>query len=234
MIAILVPTRGRPEQLKRMIDSAYKTCSNKDNIWVLCSTSEEEWAQYMPVALHSLHEHSKLLDCIHMPDMLPTAHKWNVLADAMVKSNGPNLFMLGADDMVFETEGWDKKLLEHYNALENKIHVYSLQDSRDKEGTPHPIVTREYIEALGYFCSPIFLHWQQDRWTVEIAKYNNVFTHLKDYNLLHLKPSDEGKPDETHTKIRSYGWRERDQWTADKCAHFLDVEKRRLAACLRG
>ena len=140
--------------------------------------------------------------------------------------------MLASDDMIFDTPGWDKALLEHYDALENKIHVYHLQDSRDADGTPHPIVTREYIEAMGYAFPPIFLHWFLDTWTREIAKANNCFTHLKDYLLVHDKPSDKGQPDTTHSRIREWGWNQRDKYVNDTCQHFLALEKQRLRTAI--
>jgi len=165
-------------------------------------------------------------------DMMPTVQKWNDLSDYAMQDKSIKLFMLGSDDMYFDTPGWDKALLDHYNALENKIHVYHLQDSRDENGTPHPIVTREYIEAMGYFVPPIFLHWQIDTWTVAIAKYNNVFTHMRDYLLIHDKPNDRGNPDETHSRIRQWGWHERDKYVNDKCQNFLEYEKARLGSII--
>lgn len=165
-------------------------------------------------------------------DMMPTVQKWNDLAEFAKEYSNLKLFMLGSDDMYFETPGWDKALLDHYNALENKIHVYALRDSRDASGTPHPIVTREYIDAMGYFMPPIFLHWFIDTWTVEIAKANGVFTHMKDYLLVHDKPSDKGQGDETHNRIRQWGWHDRDKWVNEKCAHFLVQEKYRLSMAI--
>lgn len=221
MIAILCPTRGRPEQFDRMCRSVYATTSNAHPypVYILSTGARDYKNRFVPD--------------IELPENLPTAHKWNLLAQEAMKLNTRGdenkLFMLGADDMVFETPGWDKALIDHYNALENKIHVYALQDSRDKDGTPHPIVTREYIEAAGYFVPPIFLHWFIDSWTVDIAQCNGAFTHFRDYKLAHIKPSDEGKPDETHSRIRQWGWHERDKWVAKKCGHFLEYEKRRLA-----
>lgn len=162
------------------------------------------------------------------PENLPTAHKWNLMAENALQNSSAKLFMLGADDMIFETPGWDKALIDHYNALENKIHVYALRDSRDTDGTPHIIVSRDYILAMGYFVPPLFLHWFIDSWTVEIAKANNCFTHLRDFKLTHDKPSDRGQPDETHSRIREWGWHERDKWVAEKMAHVLEGEKKRL------
>lgn len=213
-IAILCPTRSRVAQCRRMIDSVNAT--SKD-AYVVCAFTPEERDEY------------SFASGFIMPDNLPTCAKWNYLADKVMATH-PNvkLFMLGADDMYFGTPGWDKALLDHYNALENKIHVYSLQDSRDYNGTPHVVVSREYIERMGYFVPPVFLHWFVDSWTVEIAKANNVFTHFRDYWLVHDKPSDWGEQDETFSRIRSWGWRERDAYVAEKMTHILETEKEKL------
>jgi len=211
MIAILCPTRRRPEQLKRMVDSVHRTSQAK--VYISATDGDS-----LPDVCAGL---------IVSPDGLPTVHRWNELAKLAVEDDH-KLFMLGADDMVFATPGWDVALLEHYKKLTNKIHVYHLRDSRDENGTPHVIVTREYIEAMGYFLPPIFLHWFVDSWTVQIAKANGVFTHMKDYLLVHDKPSDKGEADATHTGIRAMGWHERDKWVAERCEDWLMMQKVKL------
>jgi len=228
MIAILCPTRGRPEQFRRMRDSLRSTQKGGAGVWnyVYGMTSPQEYQSY--VDLLGVPECSGY-HLFQAPENMPTVHKWNTMADFALQGLTNSFFMLGADDIIFETSGWDEALINHYNSLENKIHVYALQDSRDADGTPHVICTREYIEAMGYFLPPIFLHWNVDTWTVEIAKANNCFTHFRDFTLRHEKPSDRGQPDETHSRIRQWGWHERDKWVAEKMAHVLEVEKARLS-----
>lgn len=221
MIAILCPTRGRPEQFKRMVDSVRKTSSAVK----VFATADKEY------------DGVQIDEWLYSPDGLPTAQKWNnlaqfVMAEPRLKWRNDNevrLFMLGSDDMYFDTPGWDKALIDHYNALENKVHVWSLQDSRDKDGTPHIICSREYIEAMNYFIPPIFLHFFVDTWTVQIAKANSCFTHMRDYLLVHDKPNDRGQADETHSRIRQWGWHERDKYVNDTMQHVLWFEKQRLA-----
>lgn len=209
MISILCPTRGRPAQFKRMCDSVNSTTTSKVKI-LACSNGNDD---YVPqVALD-----------------MPTVHMWNGLS----RLTDSNLVMLGSDDIIFSTPDWDTTILDHYNSLENKIHVYALRDSRDPDGTPHPIVTREYIEALGYFMPPIFLHWFIDTWTVAIAKANQCFTHFKDYELIHDKPNDRGQADNTHNHIRRMGWHERDTVVDKECKHFLECEKNRLSRFMK-
>lgn len=200
MISLLCPSR-RHEAFERMQQSVQRTSSKV----------------------------SILSDQGQFPEYLPTVHKWNMLTQTALRNTDVNLFMLAADDIIFDTTGWDQALRDHYNALKNKIHVFALQDSRDPNGTPHPIVTREWIIAMGYAFPPIFLHWFVDTWTVAIASSVDAFTHLKDFKLIHDKPSDYGRIDKTHTGIRSMGWHQRDQYTNDTCQHFLEFEKQRLA-----
>lgn len=221
-LALLCPTKGRPQQFKRMVESAQRTADNLLNLYV--ALSNEDVSKYERPA------HSWNLTIT--PDGLPTCHKWNILAEEAMKNPDNKLFMLAADDVILSTPLYDKALMDAYDNLDNKIHVFALLDSRDPEGTPHPIVTREWIETMGWAFPPIFLHWQLDSWTVAIAKHNNCFTHLKDYLLIHDKPSDKGVQDGTHSRIRSWGWRERDAYVSQSCGYILEYEKQRLAGII--
>ncbi len=221
-IALLCPSRQRILLFKRMVDSARNTAFNKEDIHIYLGISDTEWPEY----------EKEVGGCVtHVttfPEGCPTTFKWNMMAKHAVQQKHTH-YMLAADDMIFTTPHWDKELKDHYAAHKQKQQVYSLRDSRDENGTPHPIVTHEYIEAMDYFLPPIFLHWFVDTWTVEIAKANNCFTHLKDYMLVHDKPFHRGEPDDTHMCIRRNGWLNNDMWTNEKCQHFLEHEKLRLA-----
>lgn len=235
-IAILTPTRGRPEQCRRMVESAFRTSTKHVDIH-LAVCKEDNWRAYSEMVANFKPVEKEPRDgygikTVSVPDW-PTVQSWNHLA-LFPDVQSADLVMLGADDMVFSTEGWDKALIDHYNALENKIHVYHLQDSRSSDGTPHPIVTREYIDAMGYFIPPIFLHWFCDTWTVAISRSVGAFTQLKGYALTHDKPSDRGEADETHNRIRMAGWHERDKYVNDTCGHFLELEKERLGMKIAG
>lgn len=235
MIAILVPTRGRPEQFKRMCESIAATSTTPISIHYVVQNTED--------SKNYIHGHfdNRVTTCQYLVELadnkfIPTVHLWNKLHE-MALDKDPrslNIFMLGADDMIFATPGWDQAIIDHYEALKNKIQVYHLQDSRDADGTPHPIVTKEYIKAMGYVFCPYFLHWFVDTWTCDIAKSNNVFTHLKDYMLIHDKSWQMGDqiPDRTHLGIRELGWHQRDKYVDERCKDYLDIEKKRLAACL--
>lgn len=224
-IAILIPSRGRAAQLKRMMESACAT-SNQNIIFYLAISQEDLEKDYAQFAKPNNYI------CV-VPDNMPTAHKWNLLAEYALQNSTNKLFMLGSDDIVFATPHWDETLLNHYNNLEHKVHVYHLRDSRNENGTPHPIVTREYINYMGYMIPPLFLHWFVDTWTVVMAKNAWCFTHFKEYELIHDKPSDKGRGDETFNRIRNFGWHERDAWVNNKFSHILGTEALRLRNAFR-
>lgn len=226
MISLLCPTRHRPEQCKRMVESVLAT-SVAGNVSIILGVQDAVSNVYAS----QLSSKNNNVLIATMPEW-PTVHSWNSMAISAMKNELNNLFMLASDDIIFSTPGWDEAIINHYNQLKEKIHVYHFQDSRDIDGTPHPIVSREYIDALGYFLPPIFLHWHVDSWTVSISRSCNVFTHLREYELIHDKPSDRGQPDETHTRIRKNGWRERDAHVNHTCGHFLGFERNRLAKIL--
>lgn len=206
-----------------MIESAIATSGGKLEVYLDIEPTEPT------SAIYDLPENDRITyHVMDSPAGLPTAHKWNMLAEEAMKNPDNKLFMLAADDMVFSTPLWDTALIESYNNLSTKSHVFSLRDSRDENGTPHPIMSREYIEAMGYFVPPIFLHWFVDSWAIEIAKANGCFTHLKDYLLIHDKPSDKGQPDATHTGIRAMGWHDRDKWVAEHCKDWLETQQEKL------
>jgi hypothetical protein len=220
-IALLVPSKGRATLCNRMIQSAFRTTTRKIHVYV-CVTTEEFCEYTDTIKIPESDRFGAVI--VTMPDC-PTVHRWNRLAELALMQKDTQLFMLASDDVVFSTPCWDEALLERYD---NKPHVYHLQDSRDSNGTPHPLVTREWIDVMGWAFPPIFLHWFLDSWTVEIAKANNCFTHLKDYLLEHLKPSDHGVGDATHNDIRRRGFHDRDLWVNAHCQDILQMYKEKL------
>lgn len=220
MISLICPTRSRPDKLKRMWQSALKTAVYPEKLFLHMGIDQDEVPLYSAVGLKEQYKAYIMQDW-------GVVHSINMMSIEALKSDA-RLFMIACDDTIFATPGWDEALINHYNALENKIHVYSMRDSRDPDGTPHPVLTREYITAMGYLYPPLFLHWYVDSWTAEIAKSCGVFTHLKDFELIHDKPSDYGQLDSTYKRVRNRGWNTRDGYVNEKCRHFLEEEKDRL------
>lgn len=241
MISILVPTRGRAQKFTNMVQSVAKTTSTKVTIYALLQSEEDVEAYGISTLQIPVNSNQQIkINAFHLFEVdAPTVHLWNRLAGIAIDDKDVinNIFMLGSDDIIFDTKGWDVDLIKRYEALNNKIHVFSLKDYRQYSvnealSTPHPIVTREYMKAMGYFIPPLFLHWHVDQWTVEIGQANNVFTHIENFVCVHDKIELIEDIDDTHNRLRKRGWRERDQYVAKNSLHILEAEKKRLGACL--
>lgn len=236
MIALLVPTRGRPEKFKAMVNSVVTTTSEVVVIYAILQSEEDVKSYDIEHIMCDRGNEKVKLNTYTITDVdCPTVHLWNKLSELAHEDEHTRnqLFMLASDDIIFSTKGWDVELIKRYNALSNKIHVFSLKDSRAHDdgtslSTPHPIVTREYMEAMGYFLPPIFMHWYVDTWTVDIARHSRAFSHLSEFMCTHDKIREVAKVDETHARLRKRGWRERDRYVNNTCQHLLVAEKLRL------
>ncbi len=79
-----------------------------------------------------------------------------------------NLSVLWADDMVMPEHGWDKKLQQAAERLQDNCGAVLFGDI---PGILQPgiAVTHKFVEAMGFFCPPYFPTWYSDTWVLEIA-----------------------------------------------------------------
>lgn len=228
-IAILCPTMGRPEICRAMIESVRKTAFELKDIVIYLGLTEGDEAkqQYMDMVLDYKGLNVKMGLYQFADWTLPMCHnKLSEIAEEHELHYGMG------DDCLFVTPGWDAALKEKYEALENKIHVFSLLDNRDPLGMPAPVMTKAYIDAMGWRIPPYFMHWYCDTWTTKIAKACNILTHLTDYMLIHDKKSEKGIQDETYHRVRNRGAIDRDAYVDQHCQHWVNVEIERLKAQL--
>jgi len=194
-LCVCVPTMGRPKGFNRLLQSIQDTATT-GRVSVLVDIQGKPDGYDL---------NNKLVAKVfESPVGQPTVYRWNRMFYYGEKQSLGDFYMLGADDMVFLDKGWD----EFFSTPDSAGYfVFHLQDTRDVDGTPHPIV--KHTEP--YLVHPGFLHWYGDTHLVENARNSNEFKHIRTHRLAHIKPSDVGVCDETHLMIRKMGWRERDK-----------------------
>jgi len=209
-IAVVIPSRGRPNQLGRAIDSI----GDAAQVYVGLERGDPQPHPVAPVLL--------------FPDDTPTTFKWNALADYAV-SHGADIVILGADDILFETRGWDEMLRERFVRFSDRILAVGFNDGRSHGAVPHYAVSKEWIAALGYFCPPIFHHWCVDTWTESVGHRIGRFQYAHDIMVRHDTVKLTGVIDETHARIRRGVWHERDKSLFGMSEHYREAD----AAILR-
>lgn len=193
-ISILCPSRGRPEMARRMAESAVVTASDTRGLEILFYLNEDD-------PLVNEYKHGPYTVFIMGKDG-PTSYAWNELA----KRAAGDILMLMGDDAVFETPGWDEKLRaasRKADLASNPIVVFSFDDGRSEIGTghPHPAITREVYNRLGYLACPMFRHFYVDTWLVDLAKEAGIFHYIADMKVSHQKPAEHGGADETKLRV---------------------------------
>lgn len=162
MISVLLPTRNRPDNLKRMVDSCRETARVCPDIVVYIDNDDQ---LSIPAA--------KELGITYIvgPRITMTDY-WNkCYREASPESD---IFMQAGDDIIFRTRGWDALVEEEFQKWPDRIvlvHGDDLDPSfRSRFGT-HSFLHRKWIEALGYFIPPYFSSDNGDRWLMEIADF---------------------------------------------------------------
>ena len=162
LISILVPSRGRPPTLARMITSSAKTALHPRRVqWVVRLDDDDPMLDrylHLPFAgvSYLTGQRELLSEC------------WNECATA---ARGEILMHCG-DDLTFETNGWDQMVRDAFAAVPDRIaFVYGddLSPNFPDLGT-HGFVHRRWVETVGYFVPPLFSSDWNDVWLTEVAQ----------------------------------------------------------------
>jgi hypothetical protein len=109
VISLLCPSRGRPENLRRLSESAFSLAASPLDIEVLAYVDLDDPALPQYVAL----------DCaeIHTGERIMFTDYWNKLAEV---ARGDIMGMMG-DDVVFRTPGWDVMVEAAFGSVPDRM-----------------------------------------------------------------------------------------------------------------
>jgi len=174
MISVCLPTRGRPESFKKMCTSMLETADNPNDLEFVSYHDLDDPAVYEYVGNHKEVIGERLYNYSQM---------WNECA----KIATGDLYLYQADDIQFQTKGWDTKVKEAFNEYPDKILFVFFNDQR------HPssqaciyCVHKNWIDAVGYLTPPFFSSHLPDNWVNNVAKGVNRRKYLEDVLIRHI------------------------------------------------
>src|SRR5208282_2654538 len=160
MISILLPTRNRPQNLKRMVDSV-RTMSTVQPEIVVYIDDDDTLSPPMAEALG--------LVTIIGPRIIMTDY-WNKCYE---KATSDIVMQMG-DDVIFKTPGWDVMVEEEFAKWPDKIVLVHGDDiGNDLQIASYPFLHRRWAEVVGYFSPPYFVSGGCDVWINAVAKFVN-------------------------------------------------------------
>jgi hypothetical protein len=153
MLAVVCPSRGRPQSLSAMVQSALAT-SKAD---VLIYVDKDD----IPSTRLSFDD-ERVNILIGEPQGRGRAV--NALCDTFSGRRG---YLVVSDDIVFTRPGWDAEIEQAMDAFSNDIGLVHLKGSNTQQTTGEPwvnwaCVSRNWLDTLGWFNYPELEHFCQD------------------------------------------------------------------------
>lgn len=191
-IAVLCPTRDRPEGLVRLFRSVAETADvgtvfGGGRVRVLPYVDSDQRDEYrssrydMPGVYDG--PHIDRGDILSGPRIGPVGS-----ANRLVEYHLPyDVYGLITDDSIITTPGWDEWVLETVKQFPNKIVVISPHHNMGNH-VDMPFVTREWIETVGWFACPDCYHYAWPTITGLIGEMTAI-VHAPEHKF-HIEHSD--------------------------------------------
>lgn len=184
-ISICCPTRGRPENVHRLLDSIAGTASVPPELILYVDEDDNEYCdEIYPSSVRMIRGPRQTL-----------SNCWNECAKAATG----DILMFAADDLVFKTKGWDRMVINTFESHPDKFIFVHGDDGRwgNQFGT-HGFIHRKWYEAVGYLLPPYFVADYGDTWINDVA---NILGRRVYLNFLteHMHPLwGKAEMDQTH------------------------------------
>jgi hypothetical protein len=203
-LLVIVPSRGRPQSIARLLDAVHATAKMKTHVHVAVDDDDPELERYRYVMSQAAGD----------GDRLTTGPRkglcaWtNELALARA-GEYPFLASLG-DDHVPYTPGWDKALIRAIVSMGGTGLAYPWDGTR--EDIPEAcVISSDIVQALGWFCLPELSHWYPDNVWADLGRGAGCLRHLRAVKVEHAWKGDQTSKDSSKSisadRDAYYAWR---------------------------
>jgi len=226
VISILLPTRNRPANVTRLIESARKTAAGRFE-FIICVDNDD------PTRNQVL---DQVTDDVRV---VVTARQtlskyWNECADHAKF----DVLMQCGDDIIFQTDAWDIAVLRAFDDIPDKIALVHGDDGiQNGNIATHGFLHRRWMDTVGYFVPPYFASDYNDLWLTEVANALNRRVYLPNVYTEHMHPViGKGPLDQTHQeRLNRHVQENCDQvWRETEHLRRADVEKLRAVMGMIG
>jgi hypothetical protein len=174
-LAVLVPSRGRPSNVARLIEACAKTCRAGTILHFGFDEDDDALGANLTAADGMLATVRPRMGLAHWTNYLSALHEdtgWQASI---------------GDDMVPVTDGWDERLCEAASP------GMAYPNDRRRDDIPEAIViSAPVVRALGWFCEPSLSHWFVDAVWRDIGALAGCLRYLPDVVVEHRHPNVPG------------------------------------------
>lgn len=193
-ISILLPTRGRTEQLKRSVCSLIDTAADASTIEWRLAFDSDDGASYEYFVEHVLPEIVQSGGQYTVMEFPPIGYaRLHEYVNALARGAQGNWFVFWNDDAVMIDSNWDQVINSYTGRFclqafaTHKMHPYSI----------FPIVPRQWFEVVGHLSR----HQLNDAWLSQIAWMLDIMQRI-DVRVDHERADLTGKNDDATYRNR--------------------------------
>lgn len=185
-ISLLTPTRGRPQFMHRLWDSALTMAENPENIEIVFYIDYDDATSFrMCYQLNAwLSSHVEMV----LGPRIILSQMWN---ECWKAANGDILHHC-ADDVVFRTKDWDSIIINEFEKVPDKIlFIYGRDGITPVElqlGT-HGFIHQNWAKTIDYFVPPYFAYGKNDAWLSEVAVRIDRCKYMPELYIEHMHPA---------------------------------------------
>ena len=188
-IRIIMPTRGRPAQARKAIDSILGTCSGKVpfEIILCCDDDCPKVEIESPMVRVVTGPRKSVGRWINHALDLPWEFTWIALA---------------GDDVRYVTHDWDTKVVAHPQLI-----VYGPDGFQNEGIATHPFIRAEIYKALGYLVPPALSHYCADLFLQQLGRELDSIAYDNKLVIEHLHPAvGKAADDDTYRQAMGSYW----------------------------
>ena len=215
-LAVAVPTRGRPHNLARLANALKETCTV--NYTLFARVDEDDKSKYPEL------ENTEYV----VGARIFFSGSVNELAAIALDRGFTHIAILG-DDVLPETVGWDKMMIDKLNGLGVVYGSDGLEHLHGPDLPTHVIVPIEMYAKLGWIALPALRHLFCDNVWRELGKITE-FIYVPEAKLSHLHRWNKAAPDDkTYQEANDKKKRELDKAAFESWRDGTGIEEARRA-----
>ncbi len=168
-ISALLPTRGRPEKLDAALRRFNETVHHHHlfDVWVYVDEDDFLTRGYIDSGCWKNLRYQ--VNWIVAPPALTMGRMCNTLWQKC--ASNPGIYLPAGDDYIIKTMHWDDELRSAFDSFPDRIGVAHIPDPGDAyDDVTWPVMSAEWLNALGYQFPEYFPFWYGDIWLGEISK----------------------------------------------------------------
>ena len=210
-VSVLIPTRDRPKRFRLAAETALKFAKGKVEVIAYVDDDDPQLKAYEEIEIPNVR--------VMVGPRMGLAR----IIHRLIESSLYSYMFLGADDIEFQSTGWDLKMSEK---IPDDCIGLVWCDDKWKQTCNHFMFHQKWVSLTGFFPDD-FEHWGPDTYVKSVSDALKRSFYLDDVTIIHRHyKNNKAKMDDTYSECRAGGMLDRDKKRLENYEHRIkrDIE----------